>query len=216
MGLLAPIALFCLLDIRLSLVTTSGSQPVVAGKLHSGLNVTICGLQRQKQYNGHSARVLRFNETTGRYTLRLSGGPRVQVDATHLVDPRAEPSRLLSAVCQRIEGPGSLTTAFSATHPVVDNEIFHEGCSEACDHCFAEYLMNCYSYCHYGCQVYCNESTAGMPGCSTNEYWSAQPGGMPDCVFDIGQSPMHERSCRKYRNCGSETSDGCPEVYLYD
>lgn len=224
MGLLAPSTLFYLLEVRLILATASASQqqgdheldtPGFAGGLRSGLNVTICGLQRHKQYNGHSARLLRFNKSTGRYTIRLPSGPRVQVDAMHVVDPHAEPGTLSSAVCQHLEGLRSSTAAFSAVHPVVDNDIFFPGCSEACDDCFIDHLMHCHAYCHRGCQVYCNVSTAGIPGCSDDEYWSASPGGMPECVFDIGQSPMHPKSCRKYRNCESQNSDGCPESYLY-
>eukprot|EP00971_Amphidinium_carterae_P122830 2431498-Amphidinium_carterae.1 len=105
----------------------------------------------------------------------------------------------------------SAAVGFAVLHPAVDNGTFHAGCSEACDSCFIDHTMHCYAVCHEGCQPYCEKSTAGTPGCSSEEFWSAVPGEPPDCSFTTGDS----NSCNKYRLCASEDVDGCPEAYLH-
>lgn len=213
-----------------------GPPPPVAAARGEGLRVgdeaILCGLSQHAGMNGHGARLLRSNEDSGRWTVRLKGASRAQVDSEHLLlvppdglggaglppsCPGAAPLAAAAATTGAAVGAGLqahvLTASLhnSTTHPVVDNDVFFEGCSEACDDCFATHLQYCVAVCHEGCQVYCKKSTAGIPGCSQKEYWSAMPGGPPQCVWD-SSSP---NACNKYRYCKSESSDGCPEAYLY-
>jgi len=204
------------------------AQPAILQPMATAL---LCGLVDRPELNGKRARVLRHNATSQRYTVRIEAGQggrrssgRASVDSRHLL---ALPAATASDKTQPAAACPAVPTAANSTgvvhalaarhmqnateHPVVDGDIFHEGCSEACDHCVARHGP-CEAFCHEGCQLFCKKSTAGMPGCSANEYWSARPGGpgTSSCTWDDGPN-----ACNKWRNCQSQAEDSCPEWYLY-
>mmetsp|Transcript_72269 Transcript_72269/g.182830 ORF Transcript_72269/g.182830 Transcript_72269/m.182830 type:complete len:248 (+) Transcript_72269:44-787(+) len=211
-------------------------RPVVS---RPGDRVLLCGLAQHTALNGRAATVLRWREDTKRFTVRLEHAGRAQLDAARLValpeqsalragsppTPMSRRGHQQAAAGTPKCSVDSLASAAPAqsfsirqnatVHPRVDNENFHEGCSEACDDCFIKHLKKCVAVCQEGCQVYCKKSTAGIPGCSTNEYWSAQPGGTQKCTWGPDDKESGLLSCNKYRHCESEGFDGCPEAYLY-
>mmetsp|Transcript_138541 Transcript_138541/g.386459 ORF Transcript_138541/g.386459 Transcript_138541/m.386459 type:complete len:245 (+) Transcript_138541:48-782(+) len=188
----------------------------------------LCGLTGEfASLNGKKVSVMRFDEGNRRYTVRTYMPPgvrqrsgRASVDAANLVpvppNGTAEgklpscPGALTASAPAVADGAHSMAAHVANTHPVVDNDIFFSKCSQACDDCIADFTW-CEAICHEGCQQFCEKVTAGMPGCSTDGYWSARPGsGTPKgCTWDHG-----ENSCAKYRNCNSDDADSCPEWHL--
>merc|ERR1719310_260088 len=196
------------------------------GFLRPGTEVVLCGLKHSVEANGHSASVLRFDANSSRYSLRLKSGPRVQVDAKHVLPKTAK-----CDAATLVNG-----TQVNGTSILANRRQWEEapGCTEACDACYMDNLdasldagttPTCFAVCKKGCQMYCDESTAGIPGCSQNEVWEANVPGQglipaptslgaehgPVCSFDHGEAT----SCNRFRWCTSQDQTGCPEAYLY-
>lgn len=192
--------------------------------------VVVCGLRHNVEVNGRSASVLSFDATRARYSLRLESGPRVQVDAAHVLANKADchlAAPPLAANASKVSGTSVFANGKRETYA-------KEGCTEACDACYMGNLdaaidagttPTCFAVCKKGCQMYCDESTAGIPGCSKNEKWEANVPGSgnipaptslgakhgPVCSFDHGK----DTSCNRFRWCYNKDANGCPEDYLY-
>eukprot|EP00928_Gymnodinium_smaydae_P045079 TRINITY_DN30097_c0_g1_i1.p1 TRINITY_DN30097_c0_g1~~TRINITY_DN30097_c0_g1_i1.p1 ORF type:complete len:241 (-),score=43.06 TRINITY_DN30097_c0_g1_i1:249-971(-) len=193
-----------------------------------GSTAVLCGLQGRPELNGRRGRILGFDSKQRRYLLRLEHGPRARVDPDRLLTLSAA---ALDHRCQSSRPANASVEATSALGVRAE----HAGCSEACDACYAGRLDAalkrgstpvCFAVCRKGCQTYCDESTAGIPGCSKEELWVADVPGKgaipeasaalgpkhgPRCTFDHGRNT----SCNRFRWCFVEDVNGCPEDYLY-
>lgn len=193
-----------------------------------GAGVVLCGLQRDAPFNGRAARVLRWTKEKAVYVVRINGGDRYLLQPGNLARegqlcPSATASRQQNFEPSKPEPIEFKAAAWKNSSAV---EVGYQecnppsrdvGCTEACDDCFMTDYRYCYAVCEVGCQVYCEESTAGTRGCSQNEKWRACP--IPvGCSFDDDE-PVPKGGCppmsSKYRSCTSENEDGCPENYLY-
>merc|ERR1719310_1075281 len=140
------------------------------GFLRPGTEVVLCGLKHSVEANGHAATVLRFDANSSRYSLRLKSGPRVQVDAKNVLSEKAK--------CDVPSAVALNSTKLNGSSILASSGEDFPGCTEACDACYMDNLdaaldagttPTCFAVCKKGCQMYCDDSTAGIPGCSQNE-----------------------------------------------
>eukprot|EP00929_Paragymnodinium_shiwhaense_P010445 TRINITY_DN115083_c0_g1_i1.p1 TRINITY_DN115083_c0_g1~~TRINITY_DN115083_c0_g1_i1.p1 ORF type:complete len:228 (+),score=44.36 TRINITY_DN115083_c0_g1_i1:137-820(+) len=193
-----------------------------------GTAVLLCGLKNDIEVNGHSATVLRFDTSSGRYGLRLKSGPRVQLAAANVVAAEAGCTQAATNSSEAAAASVIKRTWNSTISAAKDSD-----CSEACDKCFMDNLesaidqkttVKCFAVCKKGCQFYCDEQDT-LPGCSKREEWVAHVLGEapippassagaehgPVCTFDSGK----DSSCNRFRWCNGEGVTACPEDYLY-
>lgn len=203
------------------------STTVVAAPLQPESAALLCGLTEHSDYNGRRVRVVHFNESSRRYTVRAEAAPggregsgRASIGMAYLVSlpsngtMAGEMSHCAGSLVASVNGTHIMAESANVrVHPVVDNDIFHSKCAQACDACFLTHLQACEAKCHEGCQAYCIKQTVHLPGCATEGYWTAQtagPAGSRQCTWDNGPN-----ACNKWRNCESKQEDSCPEWYLY-